>query len=115
MITVNKDITADNTDVLQGTDLENIPEPGVLRIYAKSTASDSQITITAPGQGTPVRSQLIQKGADAVVSLVDDIPIDIPVQQGKYVVDVNVTTAATVKIVAIFYTVEEAMAEAGIV
>lgn len=114
-IIVNKDITADNADVLSGTDLENVPGMGVMAIYAKSTQADHTITITAPGQETPIRAQLIQKLADAVVSKADDEPIAIETIGGKYNISVDVVAAGTTKLLVIWYTPEEALAEAGII
>lgn len=102
MIQVIKQISADNADVLAGTDLENIKESGILELYAASSQADTELTVTSSGEGTPVRKQVLQQKTNGVVSLSDDIPLTVPVSVGKYIVDVNIVTGATVNIIAAF-------------
>jgi len=111
MIQVVKTIAADNGDVLAGTDLENIPGSGQLDIFVASDADDDTITVTAPGQGTPIREQLIQEKSASLISLQDDLPISIPTIGGKYNVAINVTSGTVIKIIAIWRTLTEVMLE----
>lgn len=114
MITVSLTFAADNTDCLNGTDLENIPEDGALDIYMASTQADTEVTLTAPGGDTPIRKQTLQLRTNAVISLSDDVPISVPVNKGKFIVDLNIVTGATVRMIAIFRTEEEALADMGL-
>lgn len=103
MIIVTQTMTADNTDVLAGTDLANIPEAGVLMIRAASTVIDSLITITGPGSEPVTRNTPIILRANAEVRERDDPAYQVPVSQGgRYVINVNIQTAATVRVIAIY-------------
>lgn len=114
MIQVIKTVTADDPDILNGTDLENIPGGlGQLDIFSASDAADTVMTITAPAQETPVRNQLIQEKTNSLISLQDDLPTSIPTIGGKYTIAVDITAAAVVKIIAIWRTAAEVLAESG--
>jgi len=102
MIQVIKQLTADNADILAGTDLENIPAYGQLDIFAGSSAADTKFSVRKPGAETLLAAQLLQLKANGVVSLQDDIPMSLPCFGGRYILDLDVTGAATVNIVVIF-------------
>jgi len=103
MIVVEATGTADDADFLANTDLANIPELGGLSIFASSTQNDTLITITGPGSEPVVRGQAILLRANAEIRQDEDISFQVPVTQGgRYVIDVNVQTAATFRIRAIF-------------
>jgi len=106
-IVVIKDIAADNTDVLAGTDLENIPGIGNLDVFVVSTQADTIFTITAPGQATPLREQLAQLKTNAVVSQTDDMPVSLDCFGGRYIISVNIVTGATVKCMVVFTPAED--------
>lgn len=103
MIVVSATITADNTDVLSGTDLANIPGDGQLDIFAASTQNDTTMTITGPGNEPLIRSQKLQLRSNGMPILSDDLPYTLLVSQGgHYVINIDVVTAATVNILAVF-------------
>jgi len=103
MIIVESVLTADNTDVLAGTDLANIPSLGGLSVFAASTVLDTLLSITGPGSEPVVRLRPILLRANAEVRQDEDVSFQVPVVQGgRYVINVDVVTAATVRIRAIF-------------
>jgi len=108
MIIVQVTGTADNTDALSGTDLENIPAGGQLDIFGTSTAIDTLMTITGPGQQPIVRARPLQQKTTAYNSLQDDVPFSVPVSQGgHYVIDINIQTAGTFALSAIYRSAAE--------
>lgn len=108
MIIVENVATADDTDFLQNTDLANIPSPGILSIYAASTQNDTLLTITGPGSEPVVRSQAMVLRANAEIRMDEDITYMIPVSQGgRYVIAVDVQTAATFRIRAVFQDLQD--------
>jgi len=108
MIIVQVSGTADNTDALAGTDLENIPAGGQLDVFATSTAIDTLLTIVGPGQQPIVRARPVQQKTVAINSMQDDVPYSVPVSQGgHYVVDMNIQTAGTFAVTAIYRSAAE--------
>lgn len=108
MIIVQVSGTADNNDALSGTDLENIPQGGQLDLFATSTAIDTLLTITGPGQQPIVRARPVQQKTVAINSLQDDVPFSIPVSQGgHYVVTLDIQTAGTFALTAIWRSAAE--------
>jgi len=104
MILVRTVITADNIDVLDGTDLANIPGDGVLTVMAASSQADTLMTITGPGSEPVVRARALPLRTNGQPLASDDIGLSIPViQGGHYVINVDIVTAATAVIVAIYY------------
>jgi len=103
VIIVEQVFTVDNTDVLSNTDLANIPEIGGLSIFVSSTQNDSLLTVTGPGSEPVVRGQAILLRANAEIRQDEDISYQIPVSQGgRYVIAVDIVTAATVRVRAVF-------------
>lgn len=103
MILVEVVTTADNTDILSNSDLANIPEGGGLTVFASSTQNDTLLTITGPGSEPVVRDQAILLRANAEIRQNEDPHFEVAVSQGgRYVIAVDVVTAATVRIRAIF-------------
>lgn len=103
MIVVSSTITADNTDVLSGTDLANIPGDGQLDVYIASTQNDTVYSITGPGNEPIARLQKCQLRTNGMPVLSDDLPLTLLVSQGgHYIINVDIVTAATVNILAIF-------------
>lgn len=103
MITVDVVGSADNVDVLSGSDLANIPSLGGLSIFAASTQQDTLITITGPGSEPVTRSIPITLRANAEIRQDEDVKYQLPVTQGgRYVINVDVVTAATFRVRAIY-------------
>jgi len=102
-IVVELVMTADNTDVLAGSDLESIPRGGVLTIYGASTQNDTDFTVTGPNMQAVVRAMPLTLRASAEIRQDSDVPFVVPVARaGKYILNVNVVTAATVRVRAIY-------------
>lgn len=103
MIIVSSTITADNTDVLSGTDLANIPSDGQLDIFLASTQNDTLYSITGPGNEPIARTQKMQLRTNGMPILSDDLPLTLLVTQGgHYIVNIDIVTAATVNLIAIY-------------
>lgn len=100
MIVVNRTLTADDTDALANTDLANIPGPGQLDLFIASTQVDTVFTFTGPGVEPIARLIRVQQRTNGVPSLQDDVPYSVPVDTGHYVLNVDITTAATVNYIA---------------
>jgi len=96
-VNVQRAGTVDNTDVLAGTDLENLPGPGVLSIYGVSTAVDTALTVTPPGEQSSARAFTLTTKAAATVNANDDQPLAIIAinTSGRVIVFVDITAAAT--------------------
>lgn len=108
MIVVETSLSATNSDVLNGTDLDSIPTAGVLVIWAASTVADSTITITGPGSEPVVRNRPLPLRANGMPSKLDDQPFSVGViQGGHYVVDVTEVTAMTAHIIAVWYDAQD--------
>lgn len=108
MIIVSSTVTADNTDLLAATDLANIPRDGQLDIFIASTQNDTTLTITGPGVEAPIRTQKLQLRTNGMPLLSDDLPISIPVTQGAhYILNLDIVTAATANMIAIWRGLEE--------
>ena len=107
MISVNRFITADDADALASTDLANVPGPGQLDIFLASTQNDSVFTFTGPGVEPVARLIRIGQRTNGQPSLADDVPYSVPVDTGHYTLNIDIVTAATVGIVAIYRSMEE--------
>ena len=108
MIVVRTFGTADNTDVLNGTDLGSIPTPGILSVYGVSTQNDTNISITGPGSEPVIRTRALPLRASAEVRQNEDPAMMVGVSQGgRYIINVDVVTAATFQVLAIFLDLED--------
>jgi len=96
-------ITADNTDFLQGTDLETAPGDGVYDIRIASTQADTGIDVTSTGHaGSVVRGQEALLRANGEIRQYDP-PITVAVLDGDRVtINIDVVTAATVGVMVAF-------------
>lgn len=96
-LNVQRGGTVDNTDVLSASDLENLPGPGALAVYAASTAADTTITVTPPGVQSPARAVNLTQKAVATVNVNDDQPLAmVPIlASGRCIVAVDVVTGGT--------------------
>lgn len=98
----SENIGADDTDVLNGTDLDQLEGEGQLDIMAVSTQADSLLTVTPPGAEAPARSveipnetRAVRPGDDPVTSLY--LP-----NGGHVIVNVDIVSAATIQFLAIW-------------
>lgn len=66
--------TSADADALAGTDLEVIPEPGLLRIWVASTVNTATVTATLPTQNFS-RTSAIRLRANGVPVIDEDTPV----------------------------------------
>lgn len=108
MIVVNSTLTASNTDILNGTDLDSIPGPGVLSVFGASTQADGTITITGPGSEPVVRNRVLALRTNGVPDKLSDQPFLVGViQGGHYVLNYTEVTAATAMFISVFYDAQD--------
>jgi len=99
-MTINFALLVDNSDVLNGTDLEAVPFGGMMAIYAASTQIDGTVTITTPsssGVGAPLRAGIVAIRAGPELRKDEDVPLAVfPVKQGDHVtINYDEVTAGT--------------------
>ncbi len=102
MIAVRRFVTADNADLLAGTDLDNVPVNTRMLIYAASTQIDTTLTLTVPGIQAPLNADPLLIRAGPELRQDQDLVVAFQVaQNGHVVIAVDVVTAATVVILVI--------------
>lgn len=98
MVTVESTLTADNTDFLSGTQLDQPGVPGVYTIWAASTVGDTEISVTLGGR-TLVSSAIVVLRANSEIRENEDSFFQmLSITGGRPVININVVTAATVRI-----------------
>lgn len=94
--------SADNANVLTGSDLQSAPGPGVLLVYSACTGTDTKISVSAPPE-VPMRSANMIVRPNAEVKLSDDIPVVVPLAGGEQItIAVDITAASNYQVIAIF-------------
>lgn len=98
MITVLQTITADATDLLAGTQLDQIPEAGMFQIIAASTQADTLLSVTLGGD-VIISNQAVPLRTAGVPDMSDDPAMVIASPGGsRPVIAVDIVTAATVMV-----------------
>ncbi len=98
MITVESTVAADNADFLSGTQLDQPGVPGVYTIWAASTVGDTEITVTLGGR-TLVSAATVTLRANSEIRENEDTFFQmLSVTGGRPVININVVTAAVVRI-----------------
>jgi len=98
MITVESTITADNTDFLAGSQLDQPGVPGVYTIWGASTVGDTEISITLGGQ-TITNAAILTLRANSEIRENEDTFFQMLSRTGgRPVININVVTAATVRL-----------------
>lgn len=97
-----ENLTADDADVLAGTALDQLEAGGQLDLLLLSTQADTLLSITGPDNEpialsveVPQETRALRPATDLGLSLV-------VVSGGHYTIDVNIVTAATVQVMAIY-------------
>lgn len=107
MIQVEGRVTADNANVLSGTDLATCPGPGILELYIASSQSDTNVTFSAPPM-LPARAIQPVLRANGTPLLSEMSPLSVELGGGEQIIiNVDVVTAATVGYLARFYSLDE--------
>jgi len=98
MITVERTEAADNTDFLAGTQLDQPGVPGVYTIWGCSTVGDTEISITLGGQ-TITNAAILTLRANSEIRENEDTFFQmLSLTGGRPVININVVTAAVVRI-----------------
>jgi len=98
MVTVESTLTADNTDFLSGTQLDQPGVPGVYTIWSASTVGDTEISVTLGGR-TLVSSAIVVLRANSEIRENEDSFFQmLSITGGRPVININVVAAATVRI-----------------
>lgn len=98
MITVESTIAADNADFLAGTQLDQPGVPGVYTIWGASTVGDTEMSITLGGR-TITNAAILTLRANSEIRENDDTFFQmLSPTGGRPVINVNVVTAAVVRI-----------------
>jgi len=98
MITVESTIASDNTDFLAGTQLDQPGVAGVYTIWAASTVGDTELSITLGGQ-TVTNGAIITLRANSEIRENEDTFFQMLSRTGgRPTINVNVVTAAVVRI-----------------
>jgi len=98
MITVEQTIAADDLDFLAGSQLDQPGVPGVYTIWVASTVGDTEISITLGGQ-TITNAAIATLRANSEIRENDDTFFQMLSRTGgRPVININVVTAAVVRI-----------------
>jgi len=101
-ITVTSVLTSDNTDVLSGTQLDQVPQGGLFAVILASTQNDTEVTIQL-GADTLVNARPVPLRANGVPDASNDPSYLVPSPGGvRPVINVNITTSAIVYCIVAF-------------
>lgn len=98
MITVESTLTSDNGDFLAGSQLDQPGVPGVYTIWGASTVGDTEISITLGGQTITNQAVLTLRANSEIRENEDTFFQMLSQTGGRPVINVNVITAAVVRI-----------------
>ena len=98
MITVETTLTADNADFLAGTQLDQPGVPGVYTIWGASTVGDTELSVTLGGRTLVSGAALVLRANSEIRENEDTFFQMLSSTGGRPVINVNVVTAATVRI-----------------
>jgi len=98
IIHVESTITADNADFLAGTQLDQPGVPGVYTVWAASTVGDTELTVSLGGR-TVVNAAIVILRANSEIREDEDTFFQMLARTGgRPIINVNVVTAAVVRI-----------------
>jgi len=98
IITDEQIITADDTDLLAGTSLDQVGTPGVYTIWAASTVVDTEITISMGGRSV-INAGIVILRANSEIRENEDTNYQMLSRTGnRPIININVVTAASVRI-----------------
>lgn len=98
MITVESTTTADNADFLAGTQLDQPGVPGVYTIWGASTVGDTEMTVSLGGRTLVSAQQMVLRANSEIRENEDSFIQAVSRTGGRPVININVITAATVRI-----------------
>jgi len=98
IITVEDTLAADNADFLAGTQLDQPGQAGVYTIWAVSTVGDTLMSITLGGQQITNNAVLTLRANSEIRENEDTFFQMLAVGTGRPVININVVTAAIVRV-----------------
>jgi len=98
IVTVEDTLSADDIDFLAGTILDQPGVPGVFTVWACSTVGDSTITITLGGRTLTSAAVLTLRANSEIRELEDTFFQMLSVTGGRPVININIVTAAIVRV-----------------
>lgn len=98
MITVENTLAADNSDFLSGSQLDQPGVPGVYTIWAASTVGDTEISVTLGGRTLVSGANVVLRANSEIRENEDTFFQMLSVTGGRPVININVVTAAVVRI-----------------
>jgi len=98
MITVESVITTDNADFLAGTQLDQPGVAGVYTIWGASTVGDTQMSVTLGGRTITNAAILVLRANSEIRENEDTFFQTLSQTGGRPVININVVTAASVRI-----------------
>jgi len=98
MITVENTLAVDNADFLAGTQLDQPGVAGVYTIWGASTVGDTQISITLGGRTITSAAILVLRANSEIRENEDTFFQMLSVTGGRPVINVNIITAAVVRV-----------------
>ena len=97
-----ENVTADDADFLAGTSLDQLEAGGQLDLLALSTQADTLLSVRGP-DNEPIAENVEVPQETRSLRPNDDLALSLVVNTGgHYTVDVNIVTAATVQVMAIY-------------
>lgn len=98
VVTVESTLAADNADFLAGTQLDQPGVPGVYTIWGASTVGDTEISVTLGGRTMVNAAILILRANSEIREDADTFFQMLSQTGGRPVININVVTAAVVRI-----------------
>lgn len=98
IVTVERTLTADNADFLAGTQLDQPGVAGVYTIWLASTVGDTEVSITLGGRSITNATQVVLRANSEIRENEDTFFQMLSTTGGRPVVNINIITAATVRI-----------------
>lgn len=98
IITVEQTVTGDDSDFLAGTQLDQPGVAGVYTIWGASTVGDTQISITLGGRTLTNAAILVLRANSEIRENEDTFFQMLSITGGRPIIDINIITAATVRI-----------------
>ncbi len=102
MVTDQQLITATNTDVLAGTQLDQPGVPGVYTVWVASTQADTLVTITLGGRTIVNNAVAVNRANAAIDQEADNFYQMVSLMAGRPVINITEVTAASIQIRTIF-------------
>lgn len=103
LVEAERTLTADTTDVLGSTDLRQAPGAGAVAVFLASTVADTLATVSIGGRLLKNNTVIGKVATNAQIDALADTPVAAQVEKGDIItVNIDVVTAATVRVKAIW-------------